>query len=110
MGKLKVFGIFLLTTVLCFALFYFYPAEIFETEITEKGDIFYTRDLSLRTVLFGQSLPDYIDIANLTGLRLTWKGIIVMIVCIVGLPAMIAYRTTVNRSPRASSNDDPSES
>ncbi|MBN4072888.1 hypothetical protein JYT74_02485 [Crocinitomix catalasitica] len=96
--------IFLVTTALFFAFFYFYPAEIFECTVDE-GYITYTKDLSLKAVLFGQAYPDVINVQDLVNISLSWKGMVIMFVCILGLPAMMAWRSTVKRTSRPTNSD-----
>lgn len=92
----KVLVIFTVTALLMFAIFYVYPAQIFESRIVEyESD--YTADLSLTNILFHQDLPDFVNRDALVSIRPTVRGGLVLFICIIGLPGMIAWRSVVKR-------------
>lgn len=83
--------IFIIAFGILSSFFYFYPAEIFQASI--KGDFAeITTDVSLRAILFHDSLPNGLLKENITSMQLTLQGILIMIICLVALPVMIAVR------------------
>lgn len=100
---LKVVTVFLISAAAFFCIFYFYPAEIFECRVVElnaawiEGEASYVTEASLKTSLFGTDLPQEVDPETLVKITPTWKGLIIMFVCLIGLPAMIAWRSVVKR-------------
>jgi hypothetical protein len=83
--------IFLCAAAGFFAFFYFYPAAMFEATISsDLAQV--TTDISLQTFLFKRDFPNGILAENVTAVNLTVQGVLIMIICLLGLPAMIAYR------------------
>ena len=97
MTKSAKIGLYSVITIACFtAFFYFYTAEIFEAEIVEYSST-YTLDLSLRAYLDHAYLPRVVSVNSLISVSPTVKGIFLLIICLVGLPIMIAYRIATNK-------------
>jgi hypothetical protein len=108
----KVVVIFIATSVIFMTLFYFYPAEIFECWIVEAdifadgGEVGYKHDSSLGAAFFNKDFPKMVNPETLISIAPTWKGYMIMIVCFFGLPAMVAWRSTVKRTPRPKGADN----
>lgn len=100
---IKVVTVFLVSAAAFFCIFYFYSADIFECRVVEAnpyaegGQVDYTVDASLKTALFGTDLPQEINSDTFVKIGPTWKGIMILFVCLIGLPAMIAWRSIVKR-------------
>lgn len=88
---MRYFLIFILSSALLFCFFYFYPAGIFQARI-QGGLAEITTDVSLNTLLFKTELPNGIIAQNVVSIKPTLQGILLLVVCLVGLPAMIALR------------------
>lgn len=86
------------------AFFYFYPAKIFEARIFE-GDISFTMDISVRGFLDFNELPEVAYNPKVTAVNPTWKGLALLLICLVGLPIMIAYRLATNGFPSQKKED-----
>jgi hypothetical protein len=71
--------------------FYFYKPEIFEAEITETVSV-YPKDISLRAFLDPSYLPESVTKEILVSVKPTWKGTLLLIICLVGIPCMLGYR------------------
>lgn len=88
---MRFFLIFILSFLILFAFFYFYPANVFEAKI--QGEIAeITTDVSLQTLLFKKGLPDQLIAANVVSVKPTLQGILLLLICLAGLPLMIALR------------------
>lgn len=88
---MRYFLIFILASAVLFCFFYFYPAAIFQASI--KGGLAeVTTDVSLKTLLVKKDFPEGIIAQNVVSLKPTLQGILLLMVCLVGLPAMIALR------------------
>ncbi|MBK6953748.1 MAG: hypothetical protein IPO32_19010 [Crocinitomicaceae bacterium] len=88
---MRYFLIFVLSSAALFCFFYFYPAAIFQASI-QGGLAEIITDVSLKTLLFKDDFPDGIIAENVVSLKPTLQGILLLLVCLVGLPAMIALR------------------
>lgn len=84
--------------VLFTAFFYFYDAAIFEAEIVEETTT-YSIDLSLKALLDSNALPEGVSMDRLISYGPTVKGILLMVVCMLGLPIMIGFRVATNNQP-----------
>lgn len=91
---------FIGTAVLFLAFFYFYPAEIFESVVEDVNGTKIIMDLSIKSIFFGENIPESLVKENISNISLTTAGWLILFICNFGLPLMIAYRTTVARSPR----------
>ena len=99
--------VFVACSLLMFFVFYFYPAEIFEAKVVNYFGEF-EQDMSLRTMLTHQNLPENIVPDTLVSIRPTIKGGLILFICIIGLPIMVAWRTTVKKyRPDAGEVDEP---
>ena len=88
--------IFLISSSTLSLFFYFYPAHIFESKISGNGTEV-VMDLSLKSVFFKQNLPENLNPENITSIKLTTSGFMILIVCLAGLPLMIAYRFSMKK-------------
>ncbi|UKN03668.1 hypothetical protein K6119_09095 [Paracrocinitomix mangrovi] len=92
--KLKFILVFLGSGIAMFLIFYFYPAQIFEVELStlvaEKEET-----VSLRQ-FFGWDQDFNRDLLS-SGVEMTRKlsGWMIAVVCFLGVPAMLAYRLTM---------------
>jgi len=97
--------IFLLSFAVLLAFFYFYPAHIFESKITGTGSELIV-DLSLKNILFSEDLPEQLNPANINSIRPTVSGLVILLICLVGIPLMIAYRfSMMKKKDEKNSND-----
>lgn len=88
---MRYFLIFILSSAVLFCFFYFYPAAIFQASI-QGGLAEITTDVSLKTLIFKTELPSGIIAQNVVSIKPTLQGILLLLVCLIGLPAMIALR------------------
>jgi hypothetical protein len=83
--------IFLLASGVLFSFFYFYPAEIFPAIIqSDLAEV--TLDVSLKTLLFKEEFPDEVLAQNIVSVAPTTQAILLLLICLIGLPVMIALR------------------
>jgi hypothetical protein len=73
------------------AFFYFYNPAIFEAEIIETVSV-YPKDISLRAFLDPEYLPESVTKEILVSVKPTWKGTLLLIICLIGIPCMLGYR------------------
>lgn len=91
---MKFVLIFLGTAFLLLCFFYFYPAHIFEAKITGIGNEVVV-DLSLKNIFFRQDLPAQFNPQNIASIAPTVSGYLILLICTIALPAMVAYRLTM---------------
>lgn len=98
--KIKI-GIYIIVTIaVFFAFFYFYQAAIFEAEIVGRYTS-YTVDISLKAFFDHTALNSAIPQTNLLAVKPTVKGILLLVVCLLGVPIMVGYRlATANQEPK----------
>lgn len=92
----KIIGFSIVVVLVFTAFFYFYPTQIFEAKITENGAV-YALDISLKSYLDHGSLPEVVSQQNLISVVPTWKGALLLIICLIGIPIMIGYRIATNK-------------
>lgn len=90
--------------VLFTAFFYFYDAAIFEAKIVEQSSS-YNLDVSLKALMDHSVLPKGVSLDHLQSVSPTIKGILLLVVCLLGLPIMIGYRAATANQP--SPNTEP---
>lgn len=95
----KIIGYSLGVIIVFTAFFYFYPADIFEVEITE-GMANYSMDVSLKGILDNTQLPEAVSQSNLAEVSPTAKGWMLLIICLIGIPIMIGYRLATANTPK----------
>lgn len=87
----KAFLYFIVSFAILLSFFYFYPAPIFPAEIS--NDIISLKaDVSLKTFIHQNNLPEGIIQDEFTKINLTFQGYFLLFVCLIGLPLMIALR------------------
>ena len=97
---MRFFLIFLAAVAGFFAFFYFYPAAMFQATISNNlAQV--TTDISLKTLLHGTDYPNGILAENVSSVNLTLQGILILFICLIGIPLMIAYRMTKARPTQA---------
>ncbi len=96
--------VFIGSAVVLFTFFYFYPAEIFEGTVIDANGTPTVMDLSLRSLFWGENLPSSLVVENIVKIKPTTAGWLLLGICNLGLPLMLAYRTKVDRSPRPDKN------
>jgi hypothetical protein len=94
----------LVAVVLFTAFFYFYDAAIFEAEIVEQTTT-YPIDISLKSFMDYSALPKTVSVDLLVSVTPTVKGILLMVVCFLGLPIMIGFRVATNN--QSAPNSEP---
>ncbi|NOQ74104.1 MAG: hypothetical protein GQ574_19005 [Crocinitomix sp.] len=98
----KIIGYSAVAVLLFTAFFYFYDAAIFEAEIVETTST-YPIDVSLKAFLDRSALPESVSLDRLTSVGPTLKGILLLVVCLLGLPIMIGYRVATTNQPAQNS-------
>lgn len=86
----------------CF--FYFYPADIFETSIIEQNST-YNKELTLKQLLGHSPLFTDFESKSLISFSPTLRGWFMLFIIFIGLPIMIAFRTTIKKHPRRAQNN-----
>lgn len=93
MQKIILYSI--LAIALFTAFFYFYEAAIFEANISEN-ELVYSMDISLRAFIDHTRLPQPAIVDQVSAVGPTWKGLFLLIICLVGVPTMLGYRVAIN--------------
>ncbi|WP_139134276.1 hypothetical protein [Crocinitomix algicola] len=92
MNKNLRVSLYSLVTIAVFCtFFYLYPAAIFEAKIVEVGTS-YVNDISLAGFFNARDLPTVVSIKHLVNVTPTWKGWLLLIIILVGIPIMIGFR------------------
>ena len=105
----KAASVFILASVLCFFVFYVAPSEIFEVTVTEYAAE-YPLDLSLRTLIWQEDLPESVNQNALVSIWPTPKCFALLFVCIIGVPLLLAWRATMSRRLFSRKFDSESDS
>jgi len=92
---MKFILVFVVSALAFFLFFYLYPAAVFESKIIGINQEL-VGDLSLKSILSRTDLPDGLNIQNITKIQPTFSGFLILFICVIGLPLMIAYRFTLN--------------
>lgn len=96
-GIIAVMGLFL----------YFYPAEIFEATTTYTGGDL-TKEITLKQLISQNTWPDSVDTITNQSVELTTKGWAMMFICLIGIPGLIAYRSTLTKYNRKTGEEEKS--
>jgi hypothetical protein len=89
--------IFVLVCAALLTFFYFYDVDLFQAQITSETNTF-IKEVPLRKFFDKQLLTEDYTV------KPTLQGWLLLLAIFVGLPIMIAYRTTIKRYPRRSEN------
>ena len=100
---MKFIGIFFGTAGLLLCFFYFYPAHIFESKVIGiSGEV--VLDLSLKSIFFKQDLPSQLNPQNIISIQPTVSGYLILFICTIALPLMLAYRLTMKKKNEETKN------
>jgi hypothetical protein len=89
--------IFVISCALLFLLLWLYPAHIFEAVVTGHGSEI-SVELSLKAIFLGENFPEAINAANVESVKPTFAGYFMMVICLLGLPVLIAWRFNMKRA------------
>lgn len=90
---MRFFIVFLISFLILVGFFYFYPANIFQAKI--QSPLFeVTTEVSLKAILFRTDLPEGIVPEVVRSVKPTTVGILMLFICTIGLPILIAMRFT----------------
>ncbi len=90
--------VFIIAFIVLLSFFYFYPAQVFPAVVADQNGTF-TQDISLQE-LFNQTLINNPVKSLNYSCTPTFQGWFLMLIIFIGLPIMIAYRTTLKKYPR----------
>ncbi|MEX1003654.1 MAG: hypothetical protein WDZ35_16160 [Crocinitomicaceae bacterium] len=96
-NTVKFILVFLGSAIFMFLVFYFYPAEIFDAKVVGKDGGEVATNVSLRAFFGIGELPQHIHAENVVQLKKPLSGWMVVFICLLGLPLMIAYRSTITK-------------
>ncbi|MDA7804231.1 hypothetical protein N8987_06615 [Crocinitomix sp.] len=86
------------------AFFYFYPAAIFEAEITDVGGV-YQHDIPLSGFVNHASMPAEMMIQKIVSVSPTWKGGLLLLIILIGIPIMIGFRIEIANTPKKKNDE-----
>ena len=89
----KPFLIFIVVAILMNAFIYFYPADIFQYEFGNNA----IKDVTLKSLFNENSFSN-----------LTLKGWFLLAICSIGIPAIIAWRSTLTKYSRKTGEEKKS--
>ena len=92
----KPYLIFIVVAVLMNAFLYLYPADIFQIETI--NDVI--KDVTIKQLLDSENLIQFSS--------LTTKGWFMLIICSVGIPVIIAWRSTLTKYSRKTGEEKKS--
>ena len=88
---MRFFIVFLISFLILASFFYFYPADIFQAKIQILSSEIVT-EVSLKALLFKTDMPRGILEDIVGSVKPTFQGALVLFICLVGLPVLIAMR------------------
>lgn len=103
----KTYLIFIGVSVVMTLLLYFYPADIFEA-ITTYTDGELTKDVTLKQLLSQNTWPDSVDFIKNQSVHPTTKGWAMLLICFIGIPGLMAWRSTLTKYNRKTGEQEKS--
>lgn len=91
----KAYILFFVVAILMNTFLYFYPADIFQVELEEL-----TSDTTLKNLLSSENVVSFSD--------LTLKGWFMLMICTLGIPAIIGWRSTLTKYSRKTGEEKKS--
>lgn len=103
----KVYLIFIGVSVVMGVLLYFYPADIFEATTTyTDGEL--TKDVTLKQLISQNTWPDSVDTIKNQSVTPTVKGWALLFISFIGLPGVMAWRSTLTKYNRKTGEEQKS--
>ena len=101
-NTLKFILVFIGSGAALFLIFYFYPAEIFDAKAIGKTGDEVPVSLSMRAFLGRGELPSSLNPENVAEIKRSLSGWMILFICVIGLPFMIAYRSILTKREKKS--------
>ena len=92
----KPYLIFLGVALVMTLLLYFYPADLFEAETTFTDGAL-TKDVTLKQIISQSTWEDSKETIQNQIVTPTLKGWTMLFICLIGLPGLIAWRSTMTK-------------
>jgi hypothetical protein len=103
----KVYLIFIGVSVVMGLLLYFYPADVFEATTTyTDGEL--TKEVTLKQLISQNTWPDSLDTIQDQSVDPTLKGWAMLLICFIGLPGLMAWRSTLTKYNRKTGEQEKS--
>jgi hypothetical protein len=103
----KVYLIFIGISAIMGLLLYFYPADIFQA-ITTYADGELTKDVTLKQLISQNTWPDSVDFLKNQSVNPTTKGWAMLLICFIGIPGLMAWRSTLTKYNRKTGEQEKS--
>jgi len=95
----KPYLIFIGVALVMALLLYFYPADVFEATTTfTDGEL--TKEVTLKQLISQNTWPDSTDTIKNQSVSPTVKGWIMLVIGLIGIPGLIAWRSTLTKYNR----------
>lgn len=99
--------IFISVLIVMGMLLYFYPADVFEATTTySDGEL--TKEVTLKQLISQNTWPDSIETIKNQSVSPTVKGWAMLFICIIGIPGLIAWRSTLTKYNRKTGEQEKS--
>ena len=103
----KAYLIFSGVSLVMGLLLYFYPADIFEATTTySDGEL--TKEVTLKQIISQNTWPNSVDIIKNQSVALTTKGWAMLVICLIGVPGLMAWRSTLTKYNRKTGEQEKS--
>jgi len=103
----KPYLIFLGVALVMSLLLYFYPADIFQATTTfTDGDL--TKDVTLKQIISQNTWPDSVETIQNQKVSPTVKGWAMLFICLIGMPGLMAWRSTLTKYNRKTGEEEKS--
>lgn len=99
--------IFIAVALIMGSLFYFYPAELFEAT-TNYTDGELTKEVTLKQLISQKTWPDSLNTIKNQEVLPTTKGWVMLFICLIGIPSLIAWRSTLTKYNRKTGEKEKS--
>jgi len=103
----KPYLIFIGVSVVMGLLLYFYPADIFEAETTFTGGEL-TKEVTLKQLISQNTWTDSTETIKNQTVSPTTKGWAMLFICLIGLPGLMAWRSTMTKYNRKTGEEEKS--
>jgi len=107
----KAYLIFIGVAIAMSSFMYFYPADIFEAEVSLAGESSngnLIKEITLKQIISQSTFSNQTETTQNQTISPTLKGWFMLFICTLGIPAIIAWRSTLTKYNRKSGEEQKS--